>query len=122
MPKVIRLKESDLSRIVKRVIREGSKEKAKTDVEGIIKGCIGKAIGQNLEDVVDFPPSCIQAGTGDMKAIQACISEMSPENRSNAVKLSVTVGACIAEAGTKDFLNRIGGGFGGGIPTDSGSW
>ena len=110
MPKVIRLKESDLSRIVKRVIREGA-----GGPEDKIMACLTKA---GIKGVVSgkLPVACaaVAADPKNTKALEKCMAKLVEMNQGDLAalgKLAFSAVGCIT-----------GGSGSSRIPTDMGSW
>ena len=71
MRKTIRLTEADLSRLIRRIIREGN--------EGEILTCLMKATGMRIEELIKLAPcSQLQQDPTNTTNIQACISAVIP--------------------------------------------
>ena len=72
MPKVIRLKESDLNRIVKRVIKEGADGPEDAFISCLTKAGIKGVVSGNL------PPACAAAAVNpkDEVAIGKCVDAL----------------------------------------------
>ena len=115
MPKVIRLKESDLNRIVKRVIKEGADGPEDAFISCLTKAGIKGVVSGNL------PPACAAAAVNpkDEVAIGKCVDALTKLKSGDWValaKLGTAAVGCIAGKVTN------GGSGGSRIPTDMGSW
>ena len=108
MPKVIKLKESDLNRIVKRVIKEGA-----GGPEDKIMACLTKA---GIKGVVSgkLPAACAAAAADpkNTQALEKCMTKLVQLNQGDYValgKLALSAVGCISGSVTK------GGSGGGGV-------
>ena len=69
MKRIIRLTERDLTRIVRRVIKEQS-----NDVEAVVLECVME--NTTLKDLQTIPADCVTLLSGDMTKMFACMGKM----------------------------------------------
>jgi len=78
MKRIIRLTERDLTRIVRRVIKEQS-----NDVEAVVLECVME--NTTLKDLQTIPADCVTLLSGDMTKMFACMGKMD-SNTFNTIK------------------------------------
>tara|TARA_B100000963_G_scaffold15812_1_gene12094 strand:- start:188 stop:499 length:312 start_codon:yes stop_codon:yes gene_type:complete len=103
MKKVIKLKESDIKKIVKRVLKEQG-DIGGTNLEEIVMGCIMENC--SLTDISSVPQACIKMIVDqDMSQTWPCMSEMD----SNSVKMILSkiepISRCVAEKTSSPLMN-----------------
>jgi hypothetical protein len=70
MRKTIRLTEADLSRLIRRIIKEGN---------GDVLTCLATATNMSVEDLIKLAPCLeLQQNPTDTTKIQACVQEVIP--------------------------------------------
>ena len=81
MKRIIRLTETDLARIVRRVINEQS-----DDVQAVVLECVME--NTTLKDLQTIPADCVTLLSGDMTKMFACMSKMD-SNTFNTIKSKI---------------------------------
>ena len=104
MKKVIKLKESDIKRIVKRVLKEQSGDIGGTNLEEIVMNCIMENC--SLKDISSVPQACIKMIVDkDLAQSYACMMEMDSDSVQMILSKIEPISKCVAKKTSSPVMN-----------------